>query len=238
MKIVHLSCGLGNRLFAIMRMLTRYRKVEFVWENMGTHEHVSFFDLFEFNYPIKFNNFSTTSSILIDGWIRPQHKVIFNTTGKKILKSWTSDGVGYKTIGCCICGLPKCIPEIAKHILPHKSLQDDLKKIKLIINKSQSALHIRNNPAESGYSPHPKHIRKFLKQKYSFVAFEKDGDVNQSKFLTQNHVRQYTHNRNTLTGLRSAVFDMFALSYAKDIISTKKYSSFHQMSSCLKLAQT
>ena len=55
MKYVHLGCGLANRLFAMMRMMNRYKDITFIWEKLGD-EYTSFDDLFETPLKIRIQN--------------------------------------------------------------------------------------------------------------------------------------------------------------------------------------
>jgi hypothetical protein len=233
MKYVHLGCGLANRLFAMMRMMNRYKDITFIWEKLG-NEYTSFDDLFETSLKIRIQNYSPTNTIVIHPWDYKSYRE-FNFTSKyRLKKSWKSDAVGLKTIGCCLCGRPLCVPEIARYIRPHESLRAELDVIKMKI-QNMTALHIRDNPIEKGYSPKWKHIRRLLYLNYSYVAFENKHHLQYlHHVLKQEDVRKATRNRNTLQGLRSAVFDMYALSFASSIRSTKAFSTFHQMSACIK----
>ena len=234
MKYVHLGCGIANRLFAIMRMSSRYKDVTFVWEKLGD-ENTLFDDLFETSLNIKIQSFSPTNTIVIHPWDQ-KSQAEFNFSSKyQLKKRWTTNAIGLKTVGCCLCGKPICVPHIARYIRPHRSLVKQLEMMKTKINNNMTALHIRDNPFEKGYSPKWKHIRRLLSVNYSYVAFEnKHHSFYLKHHVKQDDIRNATRNRNTLNGLRSAVFDMYALSFAPNIISTKVFSTFHQMSTCLK----
>jgi hypothetical protein len=193
MKYVHLGCGLANRLFAMMRMLNTYKEVTFVWEKIG-REHITFSDLFETSLNIKIQDYSPTSSIFIHPWDKYSYGE-FNTSSKQqIHAKWRSNGIGFNTIACCLCGKPMCIPQIARYIRPHSSLLDDLQRIRPYVGKS--VLHIRHNPLEHGYSPKWKHIYRLLKTNFSYIAFENGHHLKYlNSFVKQDDVRNASRNR-------------------------------------------
>ena len=229
---IHLGCGLGNRLFAIMKMLQKYHNVNFVWEQMGKN-YIAFEDLFYLdNFSINFSRYSQSKTMQFHSWISETDKLDFNITGKQIVKK-------SNTIACCTCGFEQCEPDIVKHIYPHKSLWIPLIKLYYAMDKNRSSLHVRNNPQERLYRPKLKHIKKFVRQNHSYIAFERYEDVkwlDRKKYdtLLQSDFRKIQYGRSTRHELLSSVFDMYALSFSTKTISTKKYSTFTKMSNCLR----
>jgi len=229
---IHLGCGLGNRLFAIMKMLPKYHNVNFVWEKIG-QEYIAFDDLFYLNYSINFSRYSESNTIQFHPWITEIDRLDFNTTGKQEVKK-------SHTIACCTCGFEQCEPAIIKHIYPHKSLWKPLANLYRAMDKNRTSLHVRNNPKEPRYRPKIKHIKNFVKQNHSFIAFERNEDIkwlNRSKYATllQQDFRKVNYGRSTRSELLSSVFDMYALSFSHRTISTKHHSSFSRISNCLRM---
>tara|TARA_B100000482_G_C12609869_1_gene298585 strand:- start:2705 stop:3451 length:747 start_codon:yes stop_codon:yes gene_type:complete len=230
---IHLGCGLGNRLFAIMKMLPKYHNVNFVWEKIG-EDYIAFDDLFYLDgYSLNFSKYSESKFIHFHPWISETDRLDFNTTGKQEVKK-------SNTIACCTCGFEHCEPDIIKHIYPHKSLWRPLVNLYHSMDKNRTSLHVRNNPKERLYRPKLKHIKKFVKQNHSYIAFERYEDVkwlDRTKYdtLLQNDFREMQYGRLTKNQLLSSVFDMYVLSFSKNTITTKKYSTFSKISNCLRM---
>lgn len=236
--VVHLTCGLGNRLFAIMRMLHKYKNgVAFVWEPLGS-ENVQFADLFyapELN--ITFIPYSSRTTIQIDEWISSETRKTLNLTGKLIAPQ---HGI-QRTYGCCLCGFPRCDPNIARLIHPNPNIAKSIRTMIQYMDPHRNALHIRNSPeANFLYSTSQHRIRKEVQKNYSYISFQRQKDYEffrtieaTNTTLVQDDFRVTYRGRDTKQELLSSVFDMYALSYAKSITQTKVASSFSKFSSCL-----
>lgn len=231
--IVHLGCGIGNRIFAIMYMLHKYNNsVHFVWEKMG-EENVQFNDLFNASaLNLSISTYSNSRTIQIHDWITKDDLKDFNLTGKQIRKK-------SNTIACCTCGYPRCRKDIAKYIHPHHSLLHDLSTLKDKINTTGYTLHIRNDKHRYTHRTLRKHMKKFLKLKnYTYIAVERNEDVNFLKRINistilQDNIRHVQRGRSNMKSLLSSVFDIYALSFG-NVISTRFRSTFSRLSDCFR----
>lgn len=220
--IVHLGCGLGNRLFAIMNTL-QYNPF-YVWETIGMDEPVSFADLFYAPH-IKFVTHSDASTIQIDKLVTSKE---FNMTGKTVGSSNT-------TFGCCLCGPARCVQKVAQSIKPHPSLWADLERMKRRIDATRDTLHIRHDTTRKLYQTKTSVLQRLSRHNYSFVAAEQREHLRFfHRSAVQDDVRTTYRGRRTRRELLSAVFDMYALSFGKHVHTTKRFSTFSRFSQCLQ----
>ena len=250
MHYIHLGCGIANRIFAIMNALHRYdiESVHFIWEKLDDDD-TQFHDLFSTPLNLKISNSNrflsktNLTNISIHKWITKQDLQGFNLHNKKIVKR-------SNTIACCTCGLPKCFPFFLKNLSPHTSILQSLVKLNQSMQSRRHlpALHIRNDPHYKNDAKirimhtKQKHIKFILtSHNFSYISFERQKDVTLYANMTRNAITQDVI-RNTTRRVGnisrfsqsiSAVYDIYALSFAKYIISTKKHSTFSLLSKCL-----